>query len=315
MPIGAFTGSFDLPLLLVIVFFLFFLALVYYLRQEDKREGYPLASSRTARSGGRVAVVGFPPLPSPKTFILPHGRPPVQAPKPEEPSPVPAPDAGNITGLPVNRDAMPLGTNLGPGSYSMREDIPDLSHDGNPLFRPLRHATAFRVMKGEPDPRGFTVLGLDKMVAGEVVDIWIDEGEHFAKFLEVSLHPDLRDGRAARTAASTQVVGVVVTEEIVATPIGAVDIVEVEPIVATHDTGDRDTAAPAAGSILLPMEFAAVNQIARTVRCAAITSDQFADVPRRKADLVITAREENQLRGYYGGGFLWATPNRAEPLL
>ena len=255
-------------------------------------------------------------MPTPKTFILPHGLPPVQAPRAEAPSPVPAPNAGNPNGMPVNHDAMPLGTNLGPGSYSDRRDEPDLSHDGRPVFRPLRYATAFDVMKGEPDPRGYAVLGLDKAVAGHVVDIWVDESEHYAKFLEIALIPELRDSRgmAATPRQEAEVIGVVVTEEIVDTAIGPVEVTEIDPIVAVSPA-DPDTAAPAAGSILLPMEFAAVNRMARTVRSGAITARQFAGVPRRKADLVLTAREENALRGYYGGGYLWATPARAEPLL
>ena len=63
------------------------------------------------------------------------------------------------------------------------------------------------------------------------------------------------------------------------------------------------------------MDFASVNGRARVVRTGAITAAQFARVPRCKADGVITAREENQIRGYYGGGSLWAVPGRAEPFL
>ena len=44
-------------------FWAFFLGLVYYLRREDKREGYPLESDRTDRTD-RVTVQGWPGMPS-----------------------------------------------------------------------------------------------------------------------------------------------------------------------------------------------------------------------------------------------------------
>ena len=51
------------------------------------------------------------------------------------------------------------------------------------------------------------------------------------------------------------------------------------------------------------------------VRTSAITGAQFANVPGRKSDLMVTAREENQIRGYFGGGYLYATSERTEPWL
>jgi len=46
-------------------FWLFFFGLVYYLRREDKREGYPLESERGP-------VQGFPAVPEPKVFNAAH---------------------------------------------------------------------------------------------------------------------------------------------------------------------------------------------------------------------------------------------------
>ena len=55
MPPASFTGTFDLAELAFYVFVLFFLGLVYYLRREDKREGYPLETDR--KDGGRRVKV------------------------------------------------------------------------------------------------------------------------------------------------------------------------------------------------------------------------------------------------------------------
>ena len=46
-------------------FWLFFFGLIYYLRREDKREGYPLESERGP-------VQGFPAVPETKVFRPAH---------------------------------------------------------------------------------------------------------------------------------------------------------------------------------------------------------------------------------------------------
>jgi len=42
MPTGALTGYVDVAQVVLYAFFLFFAGLVFYLRREDRREGYPL---------------------------------------------------------------------------------------------------------------------------------------------------------------------------------------------------------------------------------------------------------------------------------
>jgi photosynthetic reaction center H subunit len=56
-------GPFDLAQLALYAFWLFFAGLVFYLRREDKREGYPLATEFGEEKHG------FPRTPEPKTFI------------------------------------------------------------------------------------------------------------------------------------------------------------------------------------------------------------------------------------------------------
>jgi photosynthetic reaction center H subunit len=57
------TQHIDFAQISLYVFWLFFAGLIYYLRQEDKREGYPLESKRT------IKVQGWPPIPSEKYFF------------------------------------------------------------------------------------------------------------------------------------------------------------------------------------------------------------------------------------------------------
>ena len=82
MQAGAITGYIDVAQIALYGFWIFFAGLIFYLRRQDKREGYPLVTERTGQF-----LDGFPRPPSPKTFLLPHGgtvsAPRVEAPQPE----------------------------------------------------------------------------------------------------------------------------------------------------------------------------------------------------------------------------------------
>ena len=52
METGAITSYIDVAQVALYAFWAFFALLILYLRREDKREGYPLESGRTTRSGG-----------------------------------------------------------------------------------------------------------------------------------------------------------------------------------------------------------------------------------------------------------------------
>ena len=51
------------------------------------------------------------------------------------------------------------------------------------------------------------------------------------------------------------------------------------------------------------------------IQIDAITKDQFADVPRLATAGQITRLEEDKIQAYYGGGYMYATPERSEPVL
>ena len=69
-------------------------------------------------------------------------------------------------------------------------------------------------------------------------------------------------------------------------------------------------------SVLLPMNFASrLNGNTRTVTVNAILGSQFANVPATKSPGQVTLLEEDKIVGYFGGGLLYATPSRAEPLI
>lgn len=184
--VGAITGYIDVPQLVLYAFWAFFAALIYYLRQEDKREGYPLELD-PADPGSAGIKQGFPALPAAKTFRLPHGGE-VQAPGPRhERQDLALTPAAPWPGAPLNPTGDPLVDGVGPASWAHRHDTPDLTLDGHPKIVPLRVAAEFFVATEDPDPRGMAVIAADGECAGTVCDLWVDKSEYLFRYLEVAL--------------------------------------------------------------------------------------------------------------------------------
>ncbi len=182
MQTGEITGYIDVAQVTLYAFWVFFAGLLIYLRSEDKREGYPLESDRSRR----VTVEGFPPAPSPKTFHLSRGRS-VTVPATRETREIRAVPVAPWPGAPLEPIGNPMLDGVGPASYAMRADLPDLTVDGFPAIVPLRAATASFVDPEDPDPRGMAVYGADGIRAGTVSDLWVDRTEPQIRYLEVEL--------------------------------------------------------------------------------------------------------------------------------
>ncbi len=67
--------------------------------------------------------------------------------------------------------------------------------------------------------------------------------------------------------------------------------------------------------VLVPNTMCRVDGAKRELRVAAVVASQFADAPVLRKPDVITLLEEDKVCGYFGGGYLYATPERMEPLL
>jgi photosynthetic reaction center H subunit len=184
MPRGAITSYIDVAQLALYAFWIFFAGLVFYLRREDKREGYPLLSDRSAS----IRVQGFPPIPVPKRFILAHGGT-RSAPRQEAPArAIAATPVGLWPGAPLHPTGNPMVDGVGAAAYADREDVPDPMFDGGlPKIVPMRVAIDFFVEPSDPDPRGMPVLGADGVVAGTISDIWVDRAEVLIRYLEVEI--------------------------------------------------------------------------------------------------------------------------------
>lgn len=187
MQTGEIIGRIDVAQLVLYVFWIFFFGLVYYLRREDKREGYPLQSDRSARAS-RIPVQGFPAMPPPKTFLLAHGAS-VSAPDPRRADvrPIRAEPTGPWPGAPLEPVGNPMLDGVGPAAYAERADLPDVALDGTPKIIPMRSAPDFAVLDRDPDPRGWDVVGADGAIAGKVSDLWVDCSEPQLRYVEVTV--------------------------------------------------------------------------------------------------------------------------------
>lgn len=191
---GAITSYIDVAQVVLYAFWLFFAGLIFYLRREDKREGYPLESDRTERAS-RVKVVGFPSMPAAKTFQLAHGGS-VSAPTGiGDRRPIKAQPVGAWPGAPIEPTGNPMRDGVGPASYAEREDAPELTIDGHPNIVPMRIATDTVVAVEDADPRGMQVVAADGKIAGTVRDIWIDRAEPQIRYLEVAIQAAGGEGR------------------------------------------------------------------------------------------------------------------------
>lgn len=253
MTTGAITGYIDVAQLMLYAFWIFFAGLIFYLRQEDRREGYPLESE--VFGAGRP---NFLLMPEPKTFALQHGGT-QSAPRNEAAVPINATKVEPWPGAPYVPNGDPFTANVGPGSYANRVDEPDLTFDAKPRIVPMRADASFTIAAGDPDPRGFAVIGADGTTGGKVVDAWVDRAEMMLRYYELET-----------------------------------------------DGGRR---------VLVPLNFCRVDAGRGHILVRAILGGQFVGVPGLKNPDTITRLEEEKVMAYYGAGTLYATADRAEPLL
>lgn len=179
---GAVTEYIDVAQITLYVFFVFFACLIWYLRREDRREGYPLEVDGKGMSAHSTVFI-----PDPKTFNLPHGgtfrAPNLRA----DTRPVKASRRVNYPGTPLEPTGDPLADAVGPASYAERADEPDKTFDGQVKIVPMASDSHFRVAEGDPDPRGMDVLGADGQVAGNISEIWVDRAESCIRYYELKL--------------------------------------------------------------------------------------------------------------------------------
>ena len=178
----AITSYIDVAQVMLYLFWIFFAGLIFYLRREDRREGYPLFSEPS----NTYKDPGFLWIPPPKVFRLPHGGT-ATAPNAPDDRAIKAAKIGAWPGAPLEPIGDPMMAAVGPGAYAERNNAPDLTVDGRIKIVPMRADRHYAVDAHDRDPRGFTVTGADKRQAGTVREIWVDRSELIIRYLEETL--------------------------------------------------------------------------------------------------------------------------------
>lgn len=176
-------SNIDVTELAMYLFTIFFFGLILYLRREDRREGYPLEEDTTGRL---EPVEGVLWVARAKTFKLMHGRGTKSVPNADrDRRPLNAKRVAVWPGAPIDPVGDPLAAGVGPGAYAERAQRPDLTEHGVARIVPMRVAKDFVIAKQDPTPVGMDVIGVDGKIAGTVVDVWVDRGEHMIRYVEV----------------------------------------------------------------------------------------------------------------------------------
>ncbi len=178
------TPGIDVALLVFWAFVLFFICLVFYLRREDRREGYPLEDEATGRLDTYGGVMHTA---STKSFLLPFGHGIVTAPtKGREPVDIAARRTERFAGAPYVPTGDPLVDGIGPAAWANRAKRPDLDMDGHPRIIPLSGAAGFGIAAQDSDLTGWPVIGADGATAGTVSDLWIDTADRLVRYIQLN---------------------------------------------------------------------------------------------------------------------------------
>ena len=259
-------GTFDVAELAFLLFFGFFVALVFYLNRESRREGYPLEDEVTGKVENDCRLFDG----DKKVFQLPNGRGTyVPEDSPRDDVNLPAVQAFNSPGAPWVPTGDPLVDGMGPAAWANRSKYPDLTFDGRPRIVPIGDSHEMIVSPNDPQLIGWPVMAADKQIVGKVSDIWVDQSEHIIRYLEVE------------TTTGKKVLAPMF-------------------VAAVH------------GNSLLAALLPTTSDEKEFVEIAAITADQFERAPMLETPGIITRYEEDRVMAYFGGGYMYATPERSE---
>ena len=174
----------DVALLVFWAFLLFFICLIFYLRREDRREGYPLEDETTGRID---SVGGVLHTAATKSFLLPFGHGTVTAPtKGREPVDIAAKRIDRFAGAPYAPTGNPLADGIGPAAWADRAKRPDLDMDGHPRIVPLGNLAGFGIAREDSAMTGWPVIGADGAVAGTVSGLWIDTADRLVRYIQIA---------------------------------------------------------------------------------------------------------------------------------
>ncbi len=177
-------GGFDVAELAFWAFVLFFVCLVFYLRREDRREGYPLEDEIT----GRIDSAAGPFSSSlRKSFKLPFGRGTATTPtQMREAIDLAGRRIDRFAGAPYAPTGNPLVDGIGPAAWADRAPWPDQDVQGRPRIVPIGEDGHMSIAKNDPQLIGWPVIAADGATAGTITDLWVDRSDHVLRYLAVT---------------------------------------------------------------------------------------------------------------------------------
>ena len=266
-------GLFDVAELTFILFFIFFVGLVIYLNRESRREGYPLEHEQTGFIDRGKPLSDA----GPKTFNLPHGR------GTYSPEDAPRDELSKVGNIPAKQTFGAAGAPWEPTGDAMADGL---------------GTAAFAMREDYPD---LTMDGAPRIVP-------IGDAVHGIEIAEQDRNPVglAVYGADKKKAGEVSDVWVDQSEHII------------RYLEITTNSGKK---------VLAPMAFAAVqgkrsaiwglfpivDDQEELIDIEAIRADQFDSVPAIAKAGQITRLEEDKIQAYYGGGYIHALPERAEP--
>ena len=180
-------GDFDVAEFCLIAFFLFFAGLIFYLRREDRREGYPLERRRHRTAG----AAGWPVLHGQAQDLrpAPRSRHPhlSQSRQPRSAASRRASQRADGRRHRSSRPAILWSTASGPVPTPSARAIPTRRSRVTPRSCRCGSPLISTSAPGDPDPRGMTMIGCDGKAAGIVSDVWVDRSEVLIRYLEVAV--------------------------------------------------------------------------------------------------------------------------------
>jgi len=198
---NGFYDNIDFAQIVLYAFWIFFAGVVFYIRREDRREGFPLETVHPRK----VLNENNPLIPTPKRFALPDGGEYLAPSFERDEREIEA--TQDLPTTPYDPISDGMGSNVGSATYAERDDHPEKTYDGHNAIVPMRVAEDYSVTAGA-DPRGWEVVAIDDEVVGTVKDIWVDRPEMQARYIEV----ELADGEEGETRLMPMTMGVVEPE-------------------------------------------------------------------------------------------------------
>ncbi|MEO0323596.1 MAG: photosynthetic reaction center subunit H [Myxococcota bacterium] len=176
------TEHIDFAQVVLYLFWAFFIGLIYWIRKEDRREGYPLEADSPKRIGRTTNLL----FAKAKTYLRPDGST-YSAPNfSRDEREFPLQRVAPANGYPSEPVGDPMLAGVGPSAFAAREAHVELLIDGRDQIVPMRVDEGYEVVGGG-DVRGWPVVGADGEQAGTIKDIWVDRADMLVRYLEFEL--------------------------------------------------------------------------------------------------------------------------------